>query len=154
RGDNSLDLPKAEAIAMPRHTFRDAVAHERGGRRASRADPHAAADHARAQRCQPVLRKLTPCLEYGSGIDSGRAAFEGQSFLDREQNFRDTKQSDHCDKEIKTVEKFGKSKGQPQLSGHRVQPNGSQSEADHHRANGLERRLLAHSNKAAESKKI
>src|SRR5262245_54262623 len=93
-------------------------------------------------------------LNTTAGLIPAEPPLKASPFLDREQNFPDTKQSDHCDKEIKTVEQFGKSKGQPQLSGHRVQPNGSQSEADHHRANGLERRLLAHSNKAAESKKI
>ena len=42
--------------------------------------------------------------------------------------------------------------GQPQLAGHGVHADGGQREAEHHRGDGLERRLLAHADEAAEGR--
>src|SRR5262245_36265517 len=154
RRDHAFDLAAAEPLAVLRHALGDAVAHERGRRRARGTDAHPASDHAGAQRRHPVARKLRPSLEYDLRIDAGRAALEAQSFLDGEQDLADAEQADHRDEEVEPVKQLGEAEGQPQLAGHAVQSHGCERKADHHRGHRLEWRLLAHADEAAEGEKI
>src|SRR6185369_8077245 len=89
RRDHTFDLTGAELVAVLGNAFGDAVAHERGGRRAGRADTHPATDEARAQRHHPVARQLGPGLEHDFRIELRDRAAEAQPLLHGEQNFAD-----------------------------------------------------------------
>jgi hypothetical protein len=141
-------------VPVLRHPLGDAVAHERGGRGAGGRDSHPAPDHARAQRSHPVARQLGPGLQHDLGIDAGGAAFEAQALLHGEQDLADAEQADDGDEEIEAVQQLGKSERQAQLPGDVVEPDGSKGESDHHRRDGLERRLFAHADEAAEGEEV
>ena len=54
----------------------------------------------------------------------------------------------------KPLQQFGEAEGQAQLAGDAVHADGGEREADHHRRDGLERRLLAHADEAAERQEV
>ena len=54
----------------------------------------------------------------------------------------------------KPVQQLGEAEGQAQLAGDGVEADRGEREADHHRGDGLERRLLAHADEAAEGEEI
>ena len=154
RRDHAFDLALAEIVAVLRHPLGDAVAHEGGGRGAGRRNAHPAADEAGAQRGHPVGGQFLPGLQHDPQIDLGLAATEGQPFFHRQQDLADAEQSDHGDEEVEPVQQFCEAERQPQLSGDGVEADRGKRKADHHRRDGLERRLLAQADEAAERQEI
>ena len=84
----------------------------------------------------------------------GGLAAEAQALFHREQNFADAEQADHRDQEVETVEHLLEAEGQAQLPGHLIEADRAEREAEHHRGDSLERRLLAQADEAAESEEI
>jgi hypothetical protein len=72
-----------------------------------------------------------------------------QTLFHGQQDFADTKQTDHRDQKIEAVEQLGETECQAQLPGNGVEPDRGQREADHHRDNRLERRFLTHADETA-----
>ncbi len=114
-------------------------------------DAHPAADDARAQRRHPVARQFLPGTQHDSRIDLRLAATEAEPFFHGQQDFADAEQTDDRNQEVKAVQQLRVTKGQAQLAGDRVETNRRQRKTNHHRRNGLEWRLLAEADEAAES---
>ena len=83
-----------------------------------------------------------------------RLALELEALLHRQQDLADAEQPDHRDQEVEAREQFGKAERQAQLTGHVVEPDRGEREADHHGDDRLERRLLAQADEAAERQEI
>ena len=154
RRHHAFDLALAEEFAAPGDALGDAVAHERGRRRARRADAHPAADQAGAQRGGPVGRQLFPGLPHHLRVDLRGVAAEAQALFHGQQDLADTEQADHRDQEVEAAQQFGEAERQTQLPGHLIEADRAERKADHHRGDGLERRLLAQADEAAEGEEI
>ena len=124
------------------------------GRGAARRDPHPAADQRAAQRGRPVARQLRQVSQHHLQVDLRVLALEGEALLHGEQDLADAEQADHRDQEVEAAQQLVGAEGQAQLPGHAVQPDRRQREAQHHRAQDLGRRLLAHADEAAEGQEV
>ena len=102
----------------------------------------------------PVVRQLLPGLEHDVHVELRLRALERQAFLHGEQDLADAEEADHRDEEVESLEQLHEPEGKAQLSRHRVDPDGGQSEAHHHGGDGLERRALGHAHERAERQEI
>ncbi len=102
----------------------------------------------------PILGQLLPGFPHDLAVDLALRAFERETLFHREQNLADAEQADHGDQEIESLQQRREAEREAQLAGDRVEADGSQAKAEHHRRECLERRTLAHADKAAECEQV
>ena len=117
-------------------------------------DAHPAADGRAAQEGLPVAEDLGPGVPHRPAADARALALEGQPLFHRQQDRADAEQADHRDQEVEALEQFRQAVGHAQLAGDGVHAHGGQGEAQHHRGQGLGRRLLAHADEAGEGEPL
>jgi hypothetical protein len=154
RGDHARDLALAERLGPARQAPSEAVGHERGRGGAAGRDAHPAADQAAAQVGQPVARHAGPGGQDHAQGEPRALALERQPLLHGQQDLADAEQADHRHQEVEALEQLHRAEGEPELAGDRIQAHRRQREAQHHRAQDLGRRLLAHADEAAEGQEL
>jgi hypothetical protein len=82
------------------------------------------------------------------------SSLELEALFQREQDLADAEQPDDRHQEVEPAQQVRGAERQAQGSGHRVEPDGGQREAGHHRRQRLERGLLAHADEGAESEQV
>ena len=66
----------------------------------------------------------------------------------------DAEQADDRDQEVEALQQLGQAERHAQLAGDRVEADRREREAQHHRRDGLDRRLAAHADEAAEGQEL
>src|SRR4029453_17566233 len=107
-----------------REALGEGVAHEGGGRGATRLEAHPEADEGAAQEGAPVARQDLPRLPHDARIDPRSDTLEGQSLLHGQQDLADPEEADDRHDEVEALHQLRDAERQAELAGDDVDAGG------------------------------
>src|SRR5262249_35398806 len=130
------------------------VAHERGGGRAARLEPHPEADERAACEGARVAWQGLPRLEHHAQVHAGAGALEAESLLHAEEDLADSEEADDRDDEVEALHEVDDAEGHPELSRDDVEAHGGEDEPQQDRHQRLERIAAAEADEAREGQEL